>query len=113
MKKLSDVVFDHDAPYEKVRELNKGVKYVQNKVIFNSSFKAIKLTNEYLEEQEFREFKKEKAIKATKKAAAKKRRAVAKDAGDKLKGFKKFDAPDKVQNALNENEQARQAEELA
>ena len=113
MKKLADIAFDHDAPSEKIRKFGKGITYVQNGVVFSNSYEPIAMTKEREELEDLKESKKQKQKETIKKTAKKKRRAVAKGVGDKLKGFRKFDAPDKVSQALKENEQAEAAEAAA
>lgn len=124
---ISKISFDHDAPFEKIREFGAGVTYIQRGVLFSSGF-APKEILEVIEDdndidnmsvEELRKALKsggreapEKKPKVEKKPKAEKPKGSARErAAAKLKDFKDEENPDYVQEALSENAKARQAEE--
>lgn len=95
------IEFDPDKDFEKVREFGKGVRLVQNGYVFTSGYKLLGKSDTQVKIEAAQS-------KAEAKAGIESR---AQDSIDTLDGFKTPEAPGSVQSALDENRQAKAAEE--
>lgn len=93
--------FNPDEDFQKQCRYGKSAIYVQNGGKFDAGFKYIGKADDPTDTPEKREAGKQDV------------RDRAKEKLGKLKGFAPPDKPDAIQEAIGENQAARQAEELA
>ena len=94
--------FDPDRNFEKIRQFGMGIRYVQDGYIYNSGYKLLGKTD--------KQVKVEAAQSKTEAKAGIESRAQ--DRVDTWDGFKTPETPDSVRSALDENQQAKAAEEV-
>lgn len=96
------IEFNPDKDYEKVREFGKGVRLVQNGYVFTSGYKLIGKSDTQVKVEAAQ-------AKAEAKAGIETR---AQDKIDTLDGFRSPETPSDVRSALEENRQAKAAEDI-
>ncbi len=95
-------VFDPDSDYQKSRDIEGTVRYMQDGYVFSAGFNYIG------------KLPKSAASKPAREREQTVEQKSAKDrASEKLKGYKEPEMPDEVRDALQENKAALDAEEHA